>query len=232
VYVAIFDHLNIGSGIAHLDAGCGSGIAAQIAAERGASVSGLDAAENLISIAKTRVPSGTFFVGDLESLPFPDDSFDLVTGFNSFQYAGNPRTALAEAKRVAKPDASIVIMTWGPPNGMEAAAILAALKPLLPPPPPGAPGPFALSDKSALRSFATDVGISPAEILDVESPWHYPDLPTALRGLKGSGVTMKAIEYSSEEAVDSAHTEALDPFRQTDGSYTIGASFRCLIGHA
>ena len=56
VYVAVLDHLNIGPGISYLDAGCGSGMAAQIAAERGASVLGLDAAEDLISIAKSRVP--------------------------------------------------------------------------------------------------------------------------------------------------------------------------------
>lgn len=231
-YVTVLDHLNIGSGISYLDAGCGSGMAAQIAAERGANVSGLDASENLISIAKTRVPSGRFSVGDLEGLPYSDCSFDAVTGFNAFQYAGNPRAALAEANRVAKPGAQIAIMTWGPPDGMEAASILAALKPLLPPPPPGAPGPFALSDESALRSFATDAGLSPSEILDVDSPWHYPDLATALRGLKGSGVTIKAIEHSGEEAVDSAHIEALAPFRQRDGSYTIGATFRCLIACA
>jgi hypothetical protein len=71
-----------------------------------------------------------------------------------------------------------------------------------------------------------------AWMYDVDSPWHYPDLATALRGLKGSGVTIKAINHSGEEAVDSAHVEALAPFRQMDGSYTIGASFRCLFARA
>lgn len=231
-YLAILDHLNIGPGISYLDAGCGSGMAAQIAAERGASVSGLDATENLISIAKTRVQGGDFHVGDLESLPFPDATFDVVTGFNAFQYAGNAGVALAEAKRVANAGARIAIMTWGLPDGMEAASILAALKPLLPPPPPGAPGPFALSEESVLRAFATSAGLEPMKMFDVESPWRYPDLATALRGLKSSGMTVKAIGNSSEEAVDSAHTDALTPFCQSDGSYTIGASFRCLIAHA
>jgi len=211
---------------------CLPGMAAQIAAERGASVTGLDASEDLIGIAKSRVSSGQFSVGDLEGLPFSDDCFDAVTGFNAFQYAGNPRAALAEAKRVAKPGAQVVIMTWGLPDGMEAASILAALKPLLPPPPPGAPGPFALSDESVLRSFATEAGLSPVEILDVDSPWHYPDLATALRGLKGAGVTIKAVEHSGEEAVDSAHVDALAPFRKADDSYTIGANFRCLVAGA
>jgi ubiquinone/menaquinone biosynthesis C-methylase UbiE len=77
-------------GTAYLDAGCGAGMAAQIAAERGAQVFGLDAAPNLVEIARGRMPGGEFYLGDLESLPFPDKKFDLVTGFNSFQYAGNP----------------------------------------------------------------------------------------------------------------------------------------------
>ncbi len=232
VYLAALDRVNIGPGTAYLDAGCGSGMAAQIAAERGVRVSGLDATANLIAIAKTRVPDGDFHVGDLEDLPFPDQAFDVVTGFNSFQYAGNAGAALAEVKRVAKASARIVIMTWGVPDGMEAAALLAALKPLLPPPPPGAPGPFALSDESVLRSFAANAGLSPAEVFDVDSPWQYPDLATAIRGLKSSGVSVKAMENSSEEAVDSAHTHALAAFRQSDGSYTIGANFTCLIAHA
>ncbi len=232
VYLAALDRVNIGPGTSYLDAGCGSGMAAQIAAARGARVSGLDATANLIAIAQTRVPDGDFHVGDLEDLPFPDETFDVVTGFNSFQYAGNAGAALAEAKRVAKADARILIMTWGVPEGMQAAALLAALKPLLPPPPPGAPGPFALSDESVLRSFAANAGLSPTEVFDVESPWQYPDLATALRGLKSSGVSVKAMQNSSEEAVDSAHTEALASFRQADGSYTIGANFRCLIAHA
>jgi SAM-dependent methyltransferase len=232
VYVATFDYLNIGPGISYLDAGCGSGMAAQLADERGASVSGLDATENLISIARTRVRDGDFHIGDLESLPFADDTFDVVTGFNAFQYSGNAGAALAEAKRVAKPGARITIMTWGLPEGMEAASLLAALKPLLPEPPPGAPGPFALSEDSTLRAFATKAGLEPIEVFDVDSPWRYPDLATALRGLKSSGVSEKAICNSSEEAVDAAHADALAQFRQEDGSYTIGASFRCLIAHA
>ncbi|WP_299163419.1 class I SAM-dependent methyltransferase [Accumulibacter sp.] len=232
VYLAVFERVGLRSGAAYLDVGCGAGMASQIAAERGARVSGLDAAGNLLAIARERVPDGELHVGELESLPFADHSFDLVTGFNSFQFAGNPGVALAEARRVAKPGAYVVIVTWGRPEGMEAASLLAALRPLLPPPPPGAPGPFALSDENALRAFATAAGLDPAEVFDVDSPWQYPDLAVALRGLRSSGVAARAIESHGEEVVDSAHSRALLPFRQANGSYTIGARFRCLLARA
>jgi SAM-dependent methyltransferase len=232
VYEAILTRTNVSAGTDYLDVGCGAGMAAQLAAQRGARVSGLDAAENLLAIARTRVPTGDFRTGELEELPFAEGTFDVVTGFNSFQYAGNPSVALAQANRVAKRGASIAIVTWGEPEGMEAASLLAALRPLLPSPPPGAPGPFALSEEVALRAFAAAARLTPIEVFDVDSPWYYPDLAIALRGLKAAGVTVRAMENSGEEAVDKAHTDALEPFRQSDGSYRIGATFRCLLTHA
>ena len=120
-------------------------------------------------------------------------------------------------------------MTWGNPEGMEAAAVVAALRPLLPPPPSGASGPFALSDVSALRSFAAEAGLSPLEVFDVDSPFVYPDEATAPRGLNSAGVAVRAMENSGEQAVTRAHAEALAPFRQPDGSYRIKATFRCLL---
>jgi ubiquinone/menaquinone biosynthesis C-methylase UbiE len=232
VYLETFDRLNLKAGTNYLDLGCGAGLAARFAAQRGARVSGLDAAENLLAIARDRVPDGDFHLGELESLPFPDSSFDLVTGFNAFQYAASPVAALAEAKRVAKSGSCVVVMTWGKPEGMEAASLVAALRPLLPSPPPGAPGPFALSDESALRALASAAALEPQEVFDVDSPWQYADLPTALRGLRSSGVAARAIENSGAEAVDEAHTKALTSFRQPDGSYKIGATFRCLFTRA
>lgn len=228
-YHAVFDACGVGRDTRYCDVGCGSGMAAHLAAQRGAAVSGFDAAEGLLAVARERVPAGDFHLGDLEELPFADAQFDLVTGFNAFQYAANPARALAEAKRVARPNARIVVMTWGAPEGMQAAALVAALKPLLPPPPPGAPGPFALSEAPVLRALAQSAGLQPIEVADVDCHWDYPDLATALRGLGSSGVAVKAAQTSGEQAVDEAHAAALAPFRQPQGSYRIGASFRWLL---
>ena len=229
-YDAVFDACNVGVETRYCDVGCGAGMAALMAHQRGAMVAGLDASDNLLAIARTRVPQADMRAGDLEELPFPDGSFDLVTGFNSFQYAGNPVVALAEAKRVAKPvSGRVVIMTWGPPEGMEAAALVAALKPLLPPSPPGAPGPFALSDELALRSFAESAGLRFLQVADVACHWHYPDLQTAVRGLCSSGVAIRAAEHSGEKALNEATAEALAPFRAKDGTFLMAASFRWLL---
>ena len=229
VYDAVFGRAGVKASTRYLDVGCGAGMAAQMASALGARVAGIDASEALLAIARERTPGGDFRIGDLEALPFSDRCFDVVTGFNSFQYAGNPGSALAEARRVADLDGVVVVMTWGEPDGMPAASLVTALRPLMPPPPPGAPGPFALSDEAALRKFAEDAGLRPVEVFDVDSPFQYPDLDTGLRALNSSGVAARAMENSSAEAVSEAHREALAPFRQADGSYRVAARFRCLL---
>ena len=113
VYEAVLRRTRIKAGSHYLDVGCGTGMAAQMASALGARAVGIDASEALLTIARERTPSGHFRIGDLEALPLTDQSFDVVTGFNSFQYAGNPGVALAEARRVAKPDAQVVVVTWG-----------------------------------------------------------------------------------------------------------------------
>jgi len=232
IYDAVFERIDLGTQTNYLDIGCGSGLAAQLATERGAKVSGIDAAENLWAIARSRIPGGQFRVADLEELPFADNTFDVVTGFNSFQCAANSDAALAQAKRVAKSAGAVVIVTWGKPEGMQFATFMSALKSLLPPPPSGTPGPFALSDEHALREFATRAELEPMEVLDVDAPFHYAELSTALRGLMSSGNAIRAAELSNDDAVRKAYTDALEQFRQSDGSYRIGAAFRCLFTRA
>ncbi len=62
VYLAVFEQAGLKPGTPYLDAGCGAGMAAQIAAERGAEVFGLDAAPNLVEIARARVPGPASFI--------------------------------------------------------------------------------------------------------------------------------------------------------------------------
>jgi ubiquinone/menaquinone biosynthesis C-methylase UbiE len=98
-YDAVHTQLGIKNGTRLLDVGCGAGGAALLAAQRGAQVVGLDASAPFIALASARLPQGEFRVGDMEQLPWPAGAFDAVTGFNAFQFARHPATALAEAGR-------------------------------------------------------------------------------------------------------------------------------------
>jgi SAM-dependent methyltransferase len=171
LYENVLSRPEVANATSVLDVGCGPGLATQVFARRIARIAGVDATAPFIEIARRRLPSGDFRVAEMETLPYADASFDVVSGFNAFQYAASPVNALREARRVAKPNGTITIAVWGLPESCEAAGHLKALGSLMPPPPPGAPGPFALSDESKLRSLASDAGLMPGAIVDVPCPW-------------------------------------------------------------
>jgi SAM-dependent methyltransferase len=229
LYRAVLERSGVGPGTRLLDVGCGAGRFAQLAAQHGAVVSGLDAAPALAAIARTRVPEADVRVGEIEELPWADGSFDVVTGFNAFQFAANPVNALREAGRVTVPGAPVFIATWGAPEDCEAAAYLRALGALLPPPPPDAPGPFALSAPGALERLAIEAGLTPGEHLEVECTWCYAELDTALRGLLSIGPAVRAVREAGAERVRRAVTEAIAPFRTARGAYQIENTFRFLV---
>jgi SAM-dependent methyltransferase len=229
LYEAAFRELAVRAGTRLLDAGCGAGGACAIAAALGAEISGFDASHTLLEVASRRVPEGDFQQGELESLPYADSSFDAVTGFNSFQYAAQPVNALREACRVLKPDGRVLVATWGAPERCEAFGYIKALGALLPPPPPRAPGPFALSEDGALELLVEEAGLRPLDRADVDCPWLYPDLPTALRGLLAAGPAIRAIQEVGREAVERGATEAIAPFRDDRGGYRLENVFRYVV---
>jgi SAM-dependent methyltransferase len=215
-----------------LDVGCGPGLAAQTFAEKIADVSGVDASPAFIEIARSRLSKGDFRIAEMEALPHADESFDVVTGFNAFQYAASPVNALREARRVAKPAGIIVIAVWGLPEDCEAAGHLKALGTLMPPPPPGAPGPFALSEETKLKALATEAGLTPLAVVDVECPWRYPNIETALKGMLSAGPVERAIRASSYERARDAIAYAIAPYRQALGEFQLNNKFRYLVARA
>lgn len=228
-YTAALDVLGVGAGTRLLDVGCGAGLALRLAADRGADVSGLDAAPGLLEYARQRVPGATILQGELQSLPFPDHAFDVVTGFNSFQYAADPPAALREARRVTTPGGRILAVVWSPAEMCELAPHLQSRGALMPPPPPGAPGPFALSGRDALEDFFRRAGLELAEVSDVTCTFAYPDTATAIAALGSAGPVVRVAEHAGDDAVRADIERFMAGHVRPDGTYAIRNSFRYAV---
>ena len=229
LYESVLRRPELAEARSSLDVGCGPGLAVRVFAERIANVAGIDASSAFIDIARARLPGRSFRVGEMETLPHADQSFDVVTGFNAFQYAASPANALREARRVTQPGGIVVIATWGLPEECEAAGHLKALGALMPTPTPGAPGPFALSDETKLRALASESGLTPIAVADVECPWVYPSLDIALRAMLSAGPAERAVRNSGMERARDAVANAIAPYRVASGEYRLNNKFRYLI---
>jgi SAM-dependent methyltransferase len=152
-------------------------------ADRGAKTFGLDASDALIEIARERVPDADLQVGEMEALPYDDDGFDLVSGFNAFFFANDFVGALREAGRVAKPGAPVVIQVWGPHERNDLEAMKELVRPFLPPRPPDAPPEPDYSAPGVLESLAREAGLRPDQRFQTRYAFEYPDEETLGRAM-------------------------------------------------
>ncbi|MDQ4072717.1 MAG: class I SAM-dependent methyltransferase, partial [Thermoproteota archaeon] len=103
-----------------LDVACGTGNTA-ITARRlgGAKVTGIDITPELLSQAKaeaslTGINDIQWNEGDVEHLPYQDETFDVVLSSFGHIFAPHPQTAMHEMLRVTKKGGRIAFSTWPP----------------------------------------------------------------------------------------------------------------------
>ncbi len=115
---AFVTRLNIAPGTEVLDVACGTGNTAIPLARRGARVTGVDIAPNLLEQARARATAEgleiAFHEGDAEQLPYPDASFDAVVTMFGAMFAPRHEMVAAEFARVLKPGGLLAMANWTP----------------------------------------------------------------------------------------------------------------------
>lgn len=212
-----------------LDAGCGSGMFLTMISATGAQIQGIDAAPGLLDVARKRLPGTTLLIEDLESIPFANESFDLVTGFNSFQYAGSFQNALTEAARVTRADGQLVIGIWGKEQDCDASNVLGAVVSLLPAPPPGTPGPFALSEDGKVEGICNTAGLKVVKKSEVYCPWVFRSTEELIKAFMCTGPCVKAASVVGAEKVEATILESAQPFRIADEIFFMRNYFNVFI---
>ncbi len=97
-----------------LDVACGDGLDLVHYVRLGATVMGIDASAELLAIARTRLPGVELYCGDFSSIPFADESFDMVVSKYALQTAPDMRRVFEEMHRVLKPGGTLCFLVTHP----------------------------------------------------------------------------------------------------------------------
>ena len=204
----LLDRLGVGEGTRLLDVACGSGLAATVAAGRVAAVSGLDASEALIDIARARTPEADFRVGDMFALPFEDGYFDVVTSFNGIWNGCDD--ALREVRRVVAADGQFGMTFWGAFDRMGLLPYFGKIIELSPASHQSATMELGETDDVVQDMLErTQFEVQARGTIEVTNEW--PDVDAAVRALAAAGPAVPAIDAVGYNAFCEALRDIVTP---------------------
>jgi SAM-dependent methyltransferase len=212
------ERLGLGPGVKLLDVACGTGTASIPAARRGADVTGIDLAENLIeqAIANAKLEGldAKFEIGDAEDLPYDDETFDVVISMFGAMFAPRPDVTASELIRVTKPGGLIAMANWTPDSFIgQTFKLYASYRP----PPPGAPAPVLWGTEEAVRELFS-AGVSDLHFAIRNIFFEFPFAPqnVADHFLKYLGPAQKVFESLDEAGRLALHQDLVDIWTEHD----------------
>lgn len=163
-----------------LDLACGTGIVARQMAPLvipGGQVNALDLNPGMLTVARdvahqTATPI-TFHQGDMQALPFADQSSDLVTCHQGLQFVPDRSGAVREMHRVLRAGGRAVVGCW---SGIEQSPLYAAMAPIVAQHlgVPALDAPFGLSRAEEFRELFATAGFGAIQIEAVQLTTRYP----------------------------------------------------------
>ncbi len=181
---ALVEYAQPAPGMKVLDLASGTGEPAiSLASRVGADghVTALDLSADLLEIAaeRARTRGLTNFKtqqADAQSLPFPNEAFDLATSRFGVMFFPDPVLALRDLRRVLRPGARACFLVWGPFAQPYWQSMMGVVHrhvggPLLP---PGGPDPFKFSAPGSLSEVLRKAGFTAVEEEAKTLPWTWP----------------------------------------------------------
>lgn len=225
-----------GEGTRLLDLACGPGALSAAAAKRGAVVTGLDMAEPMLAIARSRCPEGEFHNGDAENLPFEDEAYDAVVSSFGILHIADADKAISEVHRVLKPGGSFAFTCWFPPEknpfmGLILGSVEAhgTLEVNLPPGPPL----YRFGDPIECQNVLKAAGFAPEPVTEVPVVWGFSSLESVVEEIKANGGRLVAIlnQQTDEQRrnIENAITEGARAYEK-NGAIRIPAPALLAVG--
>ncbi len=188
-----------------LDAACGTGIGARLAAPRvqpGGRVVGIDSDPGMIEVARRLAgTAGAAIEWHCQSalaLPFEAGAFDLCLCLQGPQFFAEPARGLGELRRVLKPSGRLVATMWCPierntghhalAQALERQGVAPALKP------------FSLGQPEALEALFADCGFHIAKLRTEDRAAEFPSVEAFIKGVAaGAPATRHALAQLADD---------------------------------
>ncbi len=208
----LIEAVGVEEGMKVLDLGCGDGNTAIPSAKRGADVTGVDIASNLVEAARRRANEAglsncTFREGDASNLEgIEDDTFDLTISIFGAMFAPRPLDVAKEMVRVTKPGGRVVMGNWIPGDPTLVAQILKISSAYAPPPPEGfvSPMTWGVEDNVVERFVAAGVPADQISFSGETYTFEYLGSPAGFVDLFRTyyGPTMNAFDAAAANGKD------------------------------
>jgi ubiquinone/menaquinone biosynthesis C-methylase UbiE len=223
--------LGIKPGERVLDVACGTGNLTIPAAQKGAQVTGVDIAPNLLEQGQKWAQAEGLAIqldeGDVEDLPYEDASFDTVITMFGAMFAPQPNITAAELIRVCRPGGRIVMANWTP-TGFIGQMFKTVGKHV--PPAPGIPSPVLWGDEGTVRErfngsaaelqlthrmITFNFPFSPSEVVETFRLYYGPTY-RAFAALDEAG---QAVLRQELEQLWSTHNQSLNGITRLESEY-------------
>lgn len=218
VLIALFARLSVGPATTLIDIACGSGLAVRIADAMGATVAGIDAASELVAVARERTPTADLRIGSMYALPWTDDSFDAALSVNGIW--GGCDAALDEAFRVLRPGGLIGISFWGTGPPLDIRDFFRVFAAHAPDEHRGSMRQLNnISIPGVAEEMLTASGFAVLERGSRTSVIEWPDSEIAWRAISSVGPAVPALRTNDSSVLKREVLDALKPCRDQRGIY-------------
>lgn len=114
-----------GMALAYLDVGCGIGSLHQHLEGAFSRICGVDVSEKSLEVARERNRTFEYRIMQDHTLPYPNETFDLVTAINVLHHVGPAEwdAFILELKRVVRPGGLVCLIEHNPANPLTRLAV-------------------------------------------------------------------------------------------------------------